>query len=113
MKKEDQSKRKELIKLINSLNDKDFPSLKPYHFPQGNYTIGLITKGYLDTSYIIANLLKVCLLALEADTYSTRLIPEPEHNIKEVLGYILDLIPHDEMEILDSIRYLTIDQEKI
>ena len=60
---------------------------------------------------MISNLLKVCIIAMEADCCSTRSIPEPEHNIKEVLGYILNMIPHNEMELLDVIRDLVLEPE--
>ncbi|CAH8294184.1 HEPN domain-containing protein [Mariniflexile fucanivorans] len=97
---------KELLKFIKSLSKKDFSSLTPYSFKKGHYTIGLVTEGYLETSFMISNLLKVCIIAMEADHCSTRSIPEPEHNIREVLGYVLDMLPHNEMELLDVIRDL-------
>lgn len=101
----------ELLNFIKSLSGKDFSSLKPYPFKKGLFTIGMVTEGYLETSFMISNLLKVCIIAMEAEDCSTRSIPEPEHNIKEVLGYILDMIPHNEMELLDSIRDLALEPE--
>ena len=85
--------------------------MSPYPFKEGHYTIGLVTEGYLETSFMISNLLKVCIIAMEADCCSTRSIPEPEHNIKEVLGYVLDMIPHNEMELLDVMRDLILKAE--
>lgn len=102
----------EMFNFIKSLSAKDFSALKPYPFKKRHYTIGIVTKGYLETSFMISNLLKVCIIAMEADYCSTRSIPEPEHNIKEVLGYILDIIPHNEMELLDTLRYLALETEK-
>jgi HEPN domain-containing protein len=106
-----QSNDTELSNFIKSLSKKDFSALKPYPFKKGHYTIGIVTEGYLETSFMISNLLKVCILAMEADCCSTRSITEPEHNIKEVLGYILDMIPHNEMELLDVIRDLVLEPE--
>ena len=60
---------------------------------------------------MVSNLLKVCILAMEYEYAPTRSIPDPTYNVKEVLGYILDLIPHEEMELLDVLRDLTITQE--
>ena len=100
------SNKKEILNLITSLSEKDFSTLSPYPFKKGLYTTGIVTEGYLDTSFMISNLLKVCITAMDADYYSMRSIPEPEHNIREVLGYILDMIPHNEMELLDTIRDL-------
>ena len=99
----------ELSNFIKSLSIKDFSALKPYPYKKGLYTIGIVTEGYLETSFMISNLLKVCIIAMEAESCSTRSIPEPEHNIKEVLGYVLDMIPHNEMELLDTLRYLALE----
>ncbi|CAH8293981.1 HEPN domain-containing protein [Mariniflexile fucanivorans] len=99
----------ELSNFIKSLSAKDFSALKPYPYKKGLYTIGIVTEGYLETSFMISNLLKVCIIAMEAESCSTRSIPEPEHNVKEVLGYVLDMIPHNEMELLDTLRYLALE----
>jgi len=53
---------------------------------------------------MISNLIKVCITALEADCFPSRAVPQPEHNIRQVLGYILDMMPYEEMEFLDKIR---------
>jgi HEPN domain-containing protein len=72
----------------------------------GHKTIDITTEGYLDSSFMISNLIKVCITAMESDLLSNRVVPEPEHNIREVLGYVLDMIPHDEMRFLDKISEL-------
>lgn len=94
----------EKANFIQSLSERDFPSLKPHRVRTGLYTMELVTEGYSDTACMIANLVKVCLLAMESDYCGTRYIPDPEFNIKEVLGFILDMIPHSEMALLDTIR---------
>lgn len=81
-----------------------FKLLKPYSDRKGIYKVELPTKGYLDTAFMISNLLKVCILALYVDEYPNRSIPQPGHNVQEVLKYILELIPLEEMELLDEIR---------
>jgi len=53
--------------------------------------------------FLMADIVKVCMLALEGETSSSR-IPEPVTNISGVLGIILDLIPYEEAELLDTIR---------
>lgn len=102
---------KDLLSFMKSLSKKDFSFLTTYPFKKGHYTIGIVTEGYLETSFMISNLLKVCIIAMETDYCSTRSIPEPEHNIREVLGYVLDMIPHNEMELLDVIRDLVLEPE--
>ncbi len=53
--------------------------------------------------FLIADIVKVCILALEGDTSCNR-IPEPTTNISGVLGIILDLVPYEEADLLDHIR---------
>ncbi|MEN3322220.1 HEPN domain-containing protein [Mariniflexile soesokkakense] len=101
----------ELSNFIKLLSTKDFLTLKPYPYKKGLYSIGIVTEGYLETSFMISNLLKVCILAMEYEYVPTRSIPDPMHNVKEVLGYALDLIPHEEMELLDVLRDLALKPE--
>ena len=60
---------------------------------------------------MISSLLKVCITALDAERTPNSVVPEPEQNIREVLGYILNMIPYEEMEFLDKIRNLLSDME--
>nr|WP_288934819.1 HEPN domain-containing protein [uncultured Allomuricauda sp.] len=99
-----------LIVQLKELEKEHFFALKPYIPEKGLYSIDLITEGYGETSFIISNLIKVCITALETENFSTRSVPQPHRNISEVLGYILDLIPHDEMDFLDKVRKLLSDQ---
>lgn len=89
---------------IESLVMSRFKLLKPYENRHGFFKIQITTEGYLDTSFIISNLLKVCILAMSTDEYPERLIPQPNHNVQEVLKLILELIPTAEMELLDDLR---------
>jgi hypothetical protein len=66
-------------------------------------TIQLNLSGYSDVMYLIADITKVCMLALEYESGLPR-IPEPATNICGVLGIILDLIPYEEADLLDKIR---------
>jgi hypothetical protein len=66
-------------------------------------TIELNLSGYSDVMYLIADIVKVSILALDGD-HSYERIPEPVINICGVLGIILDLIPYEEADILDALR---------
>lgn len=78
-------------------------------------TIELNLSGYSDVMYLIADIVKVSILALEGETSYER-IPEPVTNICGVLGIILDLIPYEEADILDALRQAVLipseEQEK-
>ena len=99
-----------LFEQLKELEKMHFHVLKPYLPEKGLYGIQLITEGYEETSFMMSNLLKVCILALKNEYFPTRTVPQPHHNVSEVLGYILDLIPHEEMEFLDKVRKLLSEQ---
>ncbi|WP_421803092.1 HEPN domain-containing protein [Flagellimonas sp.] len=96
---------------LKELEKMYFHALKPYIPEKGLYSTELITEGYCETSFMISDLIKVCITALENENFSTRSVPQPHSNISGVLGYILDLIPHDEMEFLDKARKLLSEQK--
>jgi|GEM_PF-316942 len=98
-----------LSKFMGSLSEKDFPTLKPCPFREGIYSVGVFTKSYQELSYMISDILKVCVLALETDAYKHHTIPDPKSNIRQTLGYVLDLIPYEELELLDALRYAALE----
>jgi len=73
-------------------------------------SLPLNLSGYSDVMFLVADLVKVCMLALEGETSCTR-IPEPMVNISGVLGIVLDLIPYEEADLLDKIRDLVLQPE--
>lgn len=99
-----------LFERLKELKKEHFHALKPYIPEKGLFSLELITKGYQETSFMISDLIKVCITALENENYSTRSVPQPHYNVSQVLGYILDLMPHDEMEFLDKVRKLLTEQ---
>ena len=100
-----------LFEQLKEMEKMHFHALKSYIPEKGLYSVELITKGYQETSFMISDLIKVCITALENENFSTRSVPQPHYNISGVLGYILDLIPHDEMEFLDKARKLLSEQK--
>ena len=106
-----ESEEKSILDKISELAKEHFHSLKRYPSKKELYTVNLITDGYLETSFMISSLLKVCITALDAERTPNSVVPEPEQNIREVLGYILNMIPYEEMEFLDKIRHILPDME--
>src|SRR5690606_1541641 len=96
---------------IKELAKAHFYTLKQYPNNKGLFHVNFRTEGYQELSFMISNLLKVCITALEADCFPTRSVPQPEHNIREVLGYILDMMPYEEMEFLDKVQDLLPDRK--
>ena len=106
-----ESEEKSILDKISELAKEHFHTLKRYPSKKELYTVNLITEGYLETSFMISSLLKVCITALDAERTPNNVVPEPEQNIQEVLGYVLNMIPYEEMEFLDKIRHILLDME--
>ncbi|PXX27339.1 hypothetical protein [Arenibacter sp. ARW7G5Y1] len=104
-----ESEEKSILDKISELALEHFHTLKRYPSKKELYTVNLITEGYLETSFMISSLLKVCITALDAERTPNIVVPEPVQNIKEVLGYVLNMIPYEEMEFLDKIRHILPD----
>ncbi|WP_412476766.1 hypothetical protein [Flavobacterium sp. TBRC 19031] len=80
---------------LRELAAKHFALLESQNPKKGLDTLQLNLSGYSDVMFLMADIVKVCMLALEGETSSSR-IPEPATNISGVLGIILDLIPYEE-----------------
>ena len=88
---------------LRQLAEKHFVLLESQNIKKKRDTIQLNLSGYSDVMFLIADIVKVCILALEGDTSCNR-IPEPTTNISGVLGIILDLVPYEEADLLDHLR---------
>lgn len=88
-----------------NLTPKHFPLLTPANKKNTTFSLELRVSGYNDTMHYMAHLIKVCIMALEAqDTFSSPLIPQPEVNISSVMELLLNMIPYEETELLDKIH---------
>jgi hypothetical protein len=88
---------------LRQIAEKHFVLLESQNIKKKRDTIQLNLSGYSDVMFLIADIVKVCILALEGDTSCNR-IPEPTTNISGVLGIILDLVPYEEADLLDHLR---------
>lgn len=77
-------------------------------------SLSLRVSGYADVMYLISDIVKVCILALgDGENHGNRNIPEPSSNISGVLGIILDLIPYEEIDLLDRLREAVLNETEI
>lgn len=96
---------------LRELAQKHFVLLESQNRKKKLDTIQLNLSGYADVMYLMADIVKVCMLALEGETSSKR-IPEPNTNISGVLGIVLDLIPYEEADLLDLLRDAALNEYK-
>lgn len=87
-----------------------FTLLESENLSRRHDSVRLRLSGYTDTMHLMADIVKVCILAMgEGQHHGIANIPSPETNISGVLGIILDLIPYEESELLDAIRYSVLE----
>jgi hypothetical protein len=90
---------------LHELVAKHFVLLESQNISKKRDTIQLNLSGYSDVMFLIADIVKVCILALEVvQTENCSRIAEPCSNISGVLGIIIDLIPYEEADLLDHLR---------
>ena len=91
---------------------KHFVLLESKNIAKKRDVIELNLSGYSDVMFLIADIVKVSILALDgAQIESSSRIPEPTTNISGVLGIILDLLPYEEADLLDHIREVVLQPE--
>ena len=63
--------------------------------------------SYLDLMFLIINLIKVCIVALEENEQLCDLeVPNPKYNVMEVLRFVTQLIPSEELALVDKLSEL-------
>ena len=68
--------------------------------------------SHLDLMFLIMNLIKVCIVALEENEQLCDLeVPNPKYNVMEVLRFITQLIPSEELALIDKLSELLEDIE--
>ena len=90
---------------LRELAKKHFVMLESHNVIKKCDTLQLRLSGYADVMYLISDIVKTCILALnDGGSNYNRNIPEPDTNISGVLGIILDLVPYEEADLLDKLR---------
>lgn len=95
---------KKTLEKIKILADEHFDLLKRNIYRKDVYDIHIETNGYLDTSFLTANLLKVSIMALESMEAPGQSVDAGDYAVQQVLKCVLKLIPYEEMEFMDKVR---------
>ena len=90
-----------------------FTLLKPCEFREQSYNVPLLFSGHADVIFTVMDIIKVAILALEVDEpYDSNHIINSRINIRNLLEIALQLIPLEEMQLLDEIHQLH-EQHKV
>jgi hypothetical protein len=77
---------------------------------KGYYNITLPVKSYIELHFFILDIVKLSLIALDAEQESVTSIKNPCGAIRGVLEIVLRLVPLEEAELLDKIHQLVFDE---
>ncbi|MCQ0112646.1 HEPN domain-containing protein [Zhouia amylolytica] len=101
----------DFLKTIKSLVKEHYRMLDPHPHRNELFRFRVNTKGYLETSFMIASLIKVCALALDGQDDTNIMVKNAGGDVKEVLTLILNLMPYEEMRFLDKMRSVIKEEE--
>lgn len=94
---------------IRKLSVRYFKTLQPVTDKTDMYTAEIRVLNYFELAYVISNMLKLCILALDQEA------PEISNTVKNtsikvgvVLEIVTQLLPIDEIEFLDEIHQMLI-----
>lgn len=86
---------------------KYFQSLKPCEKPEGWYTVEIRVMSYFDAISIARNLIKACLVVIDPDGAEvSNAVPHNRINPCDLLELALQIIPVNEIEMIDEIHKL-------
>ena len=67
-------------------------------------TAKITVAGYAGLNFLIMDILKAALLALESDSYQSSEIRDPNSNIASLIDLAIQLMPLEELELLDILH---------
>jgi hypothetical protein len=92
---------------IRVLSGKLLNALKKAEDKRGMYNAEITFYGYCELGYVIRNLMKLCIIALDHDSAEVPPTIENQYiDVGLILGIALQLFPVDELEFLNEITDL-------
>lgn len=94
----------EFLESMNRINK--FKKLKQENNNNNSFNVNLKVSGYNELNLMVSSLLKASIILLNDDARSQACFPfnEADYNVMTLLEIALQLLPEDEMEILDDLH---------
>lgn len=97
----------ELLEIMNKGNY--FTKLKPEDKAENSFTIPLKVSSYNEMNMMVSDLLKASIILLNPDASGlSSFTKENNVNVMTLLEIALQLLPEDEMELLDDLHKLSL-----
>ncbi|WP_427872675.1 hypothetical protein [Flavobacterium sp. MMS24-S5] len=105
---ENKERAEELLELINK--GSYFSKLKPVPKETNSYTVPLKVSSYNELNLMVSDLLKASLILLNPDANSLSSFTKDNNvNVMTLLEIALQLLPEDEMELLDDLCKVSLE----
>jgi len=105
-----------LEKLQNMLQlvRNNFKTLQPSPKQNEGYIVSIGVANYSDSLFIAADIIKLCILAIRAEEsdISASNAVDSNINLSGILEIVLQLLPFEEMEILDELQLMLRETEE-
>lgn len=101
------------LEKIRKLSGRYFNTLKPVTHRKDIYTAEIRVLNYFELTYVVSNMLKLCILALDQEAPEiSKTVKNTSINVGVVLEIIAQLLPLDEIEFLDEIHEMLINDSE-
>jgi len=98
---------------LKAVAKQSFVVLKPNRNSKGKFNISLEMDSYIELHCFMLDLIKVSIMALDAEQESMTKVKSPCSAIRGVLEILLQLVPLEEAELLDTVHELVLDEGEV
>nr|WP_198999879.1 hypothetical protein [Flavobacterium sp. ASV13] len=98
--------KKQVIEFLESMNRiNKFKKLKPENNTDNSFSVSLKVSGYNELNLMVSDLLKASIILLNDDARNlSSVVSVSDINVMTLLEIALQLLPEDEMELLDDLH---------
>lgn len=100
------------IEDVKALANNKFHVLKPCDKRKGNFNLSLQIDSYIELHFLILDIVKVSLAALDAENEEVTDVKNTNNAVRGVLQFVLQMVPLEEMDFLDKIREMILADEQ-
>ena len=102
----------ESIDDLKELAKNSFQVLKPHERRKGKLQLSLEVGSYIELQWLIIDIVKVSIAALDAGNEEVTDVKNPHHAVRGVLELLLQMMPLEEIMLLDKVCELVLESDK-
>lgn len=98
------------IEELKRVAEKSFRTLKPLETDKEKRSATVELNSYVELHFLVLNVLKVAVAALDADTHNVTNVEGAPFAVKNVLEFAMQLIPLEEAYLLDEVYGMVVGE---